>query len=366
MGRRHQHEEHTNHEAWAIPYGDLVTLLLAFFVVMYAMSSVNEGKYRILSDSLVAAFRGSPRTLQPVQVGEKSVGSGADINMTIVQQAMLDGQPRSMLEPAPLKVSDVVSQGSRQASSTAYDVDGEHNPLAIMELENVAAEVEQAMGKLIRDQMVVVRRHGVWVEVEIRTDILFPSGVATLSPEAQNILRQLAETLKPFPNPIRVEGHTDNRPIRSAAFPSNWELSAARAASVVHLFTEAGMDPRRLAVLGLGEYRPAQSNDTEQGRNMNRRVLLVILSGNGSPEGSYAEERGKPETEAATPPEPPVATTTAETPPAETTPAETTPAQTNTIETSTTKATVASPPVTTTVQATSAPSAPGTVEPATR
>jgi chemotaxis protein MotB len=304
MGRRHhQHEEHTNHEAWAIPYGDLVTLLLAFFVVMYAMSSVNEGKYRVLSDSLVAAFRGSPRTLQPVQVGEKSVGSGADINMTIVQQAMLNGQPRSMLEPTPLQVSDVVSQGSRQASDTAYEA--EHTSGAIIELENVAAEVEAAMGELIRDQMIVVRRHGVWVEVEIRTDILFPSGVATLQPEAQSILKQLALTLKPFPNPIRVEGHTDNRPIRSSSYPSNWELSAARAASVVHLFTQAGMDPRRLAVVGLGENRPAQSNDTEQGRNINRRVLLVILSGTGMPEGDYAEDRGKPETEAVQP-QPPV------------------------------------------------------------
>ncbi len=123
MGRRHQHEEHANHEAWAIPYGDLVTLLLAFFVVMYAMSSVNEGKYRLLSDSLVAAFRGSPRTLQPVQVGEKSVGSGADINMTIVQQAMLDGQPRSMLEPSPMQVSDVVSQGARHASESEYEAE---------------------------------------------------------------------------------------------------------------------------------------------------------------------------------------------------------------------------------------------------
>jgi chemotaxis protein MotB len=300
MGRRHQqHEEHTNHEAWAIPYGDLVTLLLAFFVVMYAMSSVNEGKYRILSDSLVAAFRGSPRTLQPVQVGEKSVGSGADINMTIVQQAMLDGQPRSMLEPAPLQVSDLVSQGSQQAADNAYEA--EHTALAMVELESVAAEVEAAMGELIRDQMIVVRRHGVWVEVEIRTDILFPSGVATLSSEAQSILKQLALTLKPFPNPIRVEGHTDNRPIRSASFPSNWELSAARAASVVHLFTQAGMDPRRLAVVGLGENRPAQSNDTEQGRNINRRVLLVILSGTGMPEGDYAEDRGKPAAEAVEP-----------------------------------------------------------------
>lgn len=299
MARRRQHqEEHTNHEAWAIPYGDLVTLLLAFFVVMYAMSSVNEGKYRILSDSLVAAFRGSPRTLQPIQVGEKSVGSGADINMTIVQQAMLDGQPRSMLEPAPIRVSDVMSHGARHASQ-AYEA--ERTSAAIIELENVAAEVEEAMGDLIRDQMIVVRRHGVWVEVEIRTDILFPSGVATLSSQAQGILEQLAQTLKPFPNPIRVEGHTDNRPIRSAAFPSNWELSAARAASVVHLFSQAGMDPRRLAVVGLGEYRPAQSNDTVQGRNINRRVLLVILSGTGMPEGDYAEDRGKPERETVEP-----------------------------------------------------------------
>jgi chemotaxis protein MotB len=133
------------------------------------------------------------------------------------------------------------------------------------------------------------------VEVEIRTDILFPSGVATLSPQAQQVLRQLAETLEPFPNPIRVEGHTDDRPINTAAFPSNWELSAARAASVVHLFTQAGMDPRRLAVIGLGQYRPAQSNETEQGRNINRRVLLVILSGTGPPEGDYAEERGQPD-----------------------------------------------------------------------
>ena len=318
--RRHHHEDHTNHEAWAIPYGDLMTLLLAFFVVMYAMSSVNEGKYRVLSDSLVAAFRGSPRTLQPIQVGEKQVGSGADINMTVVQQAMLEGQPRAMLEPAPMKMTDVMSKGSGTANSD-YDSEAQHHASAVQELESVAGEVERAMSQLIRDQMVVVRRHGVWVEVEIRTDILFPSGVATLSPEAQKILEQLALTLKPFPNPIRVEGHTDNRPIRSSSFPSNWELSAARAASVVHLFTNSGMDPHRLAVVGLGENRPAESNDTEQGRNMNRRVLLVILSGNSSPEGDYADDRGKPAPEeitAAPPaqPQPAPVTTTAQAAPA--------------------------------------------------
>ncbi|MGH8176252.1 MAG: flagellar motor protein MotD [Steroidobacter sp.] len=295
MARRHKHEEHANHEAWAIPYGDLITLLLAFFVVMYAMSSVNEGKYRVLSDSLVAAFRGSPRTLQPVQVGEKQVGSGADINMSIVQQAMLEGQPREMLEPSPIQVSDIARQNSRQAPEGAYQAEAQQTERALQELEAVAEEVERAMAGLIEDELIVVRRHGLWVEVEIRTDILFPSGVATVSGDAVKVLQQLGETLKPFPNPIRVEGHTDNRPISTRAFPSNWELSSARAASVVHLFTKAGIEPARLAVIGLGEHRPAQSNLTAAGRNVNRRVLLVILSGNGMPEGDYAEDRGKDE-----------------------------------------------------------------------
>ncbi len=269
-----------------------MTLLLAFFVVMYAISSVNEGKYRVLSDSLFAAFRGSPRTLQPVQVGEKAVGSGADIQMTIVQQAMLEGQPRSMLEPSPINMGDP-RKNARHASNTTYDSETTQSEAAVAQLETVAREVEEAMATLVDQNLIAVRRHGHWVEVEIRTDILFPSGVATLEPTAVNVMKQLAETLKPFPNPIRVEGHTDNRPISTRAFPSNWELSSARAASVVHLFTETGLQPARLAVIGLGEYRPAQDNSTAEGRNANRRVVLVILSGDAPPEGNYAEDRGK-------------------------------------------------------------------------
>jgi chemotaxis protein MotB len=292
MARRHKHEEHANHEAWAIPYGDLITLLLAFFVVMYAMSSVNEGKYRVLSDSLVAAFRGAPRTLEPIQVGEKTKGSGADINMTIVQQAMLEGQPREML--SPISDSAVMREQSGQAPDQARDSESMSSGDAAA-LESVAQEVERAMAGLIEQDLIVVRRHGLWVEVEIRTDILFPSGVATLSPGALNVLEQLAATLAPFPNPIRVEGHTDNRPINTQSFPSNWELSAARAASVVHLFVKQGLAPQRLAVIGLGEHRPTQSNDTPEGRNANRRVVLVILSGDGMPEGNYGEKRGAPD-----------------------------------------------------------------------
>lgn len=298
MARKHKHEEHANHEAWAIPYGDLVTLLLAFFVVMYAMSSVNEGKYRVLSDSLNAAFSGAPRTMSPIQVGEKQVGNGADIHMSIVQQAMLQGQPRSMLSP-PVNWRNMPANQAQQTSpDEATPADrGEQ------ELNNVAQEVERAMKDLIDKNLIAVRRHGQWVEVEIRTDILFPSGIATLAPQAQEVVAQLGETLKPFPNPIRVEGHTDNRPISTLAFPSNWELSSARASSVVHTFTKVGVEPARLAVIGLGEFRPAQSNATPQGRSANRRVLLIILGTDGAPpEGNYADDRGKPDQQVDAPP----------------------------------------------------------------
>ena len=255
--RKHKHEEHTNHEAWAIPYGDMITLLLAFFVVMYAISSVNAGKYRVLSDSLNAAFRGTPTTMEPVQVGEKQVGSGADINMSIVEQVTMQGQPRSLLTVTP--VVEGASEKTRQ-------------------LRQMAEEVERSMSNLIDANLVVVRRHDDFIEVEIKTDILFPSGVASVSAGAEPVLAQLATTLGPFRNQIRVEGYTDDRPIHTAAFPSNWELSAARAASVVHLLTDHGIDPSRLGVVAYGQYRPLQAQDSGDARNANRRVVLVILN----------------------------------------------------------------------------------------
>ena len=282
MARKHKHEDHVNTEAWAIPYGDLITLLLAFFVVMYAISSINEGKFRVLSDSLNAAFRGAPKTLEPVQVGEKSRGSGADINMSIVQQNMIEGQPRRMLDAIAV---DGVHQ-SGQPGKTPPAGDSEH-PMA-QQLARVASELEESLKSLVDADLVAVRRHEFWLEVEIRTDILFPSGVATLSDKAIPALDALATTLVKHPNPVRVEGHTDNRPIATKYYPSNWELSAARAASVVHRFQRAGVSADRLSVIGFGEFRPAQSNDTAAGRDANRRVIIVILAGEGAPAPSDA------------------------------------------------------------------------------
>jgi chemotaxis protein MotB len=272
--RRKKHEEHGNHEAWAIPYGDLMTLLLAFFVVMYAISSVNSGKYRVLSDSLFAAFRGAPRSMQPIQVGEKQVGTGADLNTTIVQQAMLDGKAQSRLAPVPVAVGMTKSDSNSVIAGTLPP----QAAAAAVALSRVADEVARAMDQLVRKDMVTVRRNEFWIEVEMRTDILFPSGSARLADDAVNVIERLGGVLAPFPNPIRVEGHTDNKPIKTAVFYSNWELSAARAGSVVRVLSTHGVAPERLAVIGYGEQRPLTTNDTPDGRNVNRRVVIVILS----------------------------------------------------------------------------------------
>ncbi len=274
--RRKKHEEHANHEAWAIPYGDLITLLLAFFVVMYAISSVNEGKYRILSDSLVAAFRGTPRSIEPIQVGSKQVGSGADLEVSLVAQQTLEGQPRQMLEAVPIAEEEPHFNGPRSISRQAQPRPDAAAVEAEKLLGRVAEDVERAMKDLVDRKQVVVRRFADRVEVEIRTDILFDSASAQPSKHAQDIIERLGDALAPFPNAVRVEGHTDDVPIRTRAYPSNWELSAARAATVVHIMSTRGISPQRLAVLGYGEYRPLEANDTPEGRNQNRRVLLVV------------------------------------------------------------------------------------------
>ena len=281
--RLRRHEEHTNHEAWAIPYGDLITLLLAFFVVMYAISSVNAGKYRVLSDSLFAAFRGTPRTMDPIQVGEKQTGSGSELESAVIQSA-LKGQQRSSLAPVPVEGGNLNTGTSPVANKlppragTAGTRASAAAGAAAQALTRVADEVAHALDDLVKQNLVVMRRSEFWIEVEIKTDILFPSGSAQLGPNAIDVLQRLGNALAPYPNPIRVEGHTDNKPIKTVAFYSNWELSAARAGSVVRVLQSRGVNPERLAVIGYGEQRPVQSNDTEQGRNANRRVVVVILS----------------------------------------------------------------------------------------
>lgn len=249
MARKHKHEDHVNHEAWAIPYGDLITLLLAFFVVMYAISSVNEGKYRAASESLNAAFNGSPKTNVPVQIGSVTVqseGMSPNLDMVATDQPV----------------------GGEDGIDRNEDMEGS--------LGEIAEAMRQQLSDLIEARVILLNESTHALEIVIQTDLLFPSGTAVLSQQARDILTRLSDILERFPNPIRVEGHTDNVPISTPAYPSNWELSAARAASVVHLLMRAGVDPARMAVIGFGEYRPVADNALEAGRNRNRRVQLIV------------------------------------------------------------------------------------------
>jgi chemotaxis protein MotB len=285
--RRKRHEEHVNHERWAIPYGDLITLLLAFFVVMYAMSAVNEGKYRVLSQSMMEAFHGTSRVIAPSDMAPAA-------------------------SPGAAPVIDPQTNGHGSALTPISLPGSAAQPAPSKEQQNLAAiqhSVEQALQPLIDKKLVVIRRTPNWLEIEIRTDILFPSGVARIAPQAQSVLGSLARILAPFPNPLRIEGYTDNKPINTAAYPSNWELSAARAASVARLFSDHGVTPARLGIMGWGEVRPIADNTTEDGRNRNRRVMVVVLSDRDGP-SRFTMDAGKSATAEVAPPSaalPPVA-----------------------------------------------------------
>ncbi|MEJ2632063.1 MAG: flagellar motor protein MotD [Acidihalobacter sp.] len=260
--RRKMPEEHINHERWLVSYADFITLLFAFFVVMYAISSVNEGKYRILSESLVAAFRTPPHSLEPIQVGKvEAAGPPADAPLKSFPAPMrLDGLPESM---APK-----LETPKRAARPAPPDI------------RKMGATIEKRLSGLISSKIVSVNVHKEWVDIKINTDLLFSSGSIVPAPGAKPVIQDVSQALRSLPVQIQVEGFTDNVPIHSPIFPSNWELSAARAASVVHQMTENGIQPQRLAAVGYGQYHPVASNATPQGRAQNRRVELVVVAEN--------------------------------------------------------------------------------------
>jgi len=241
-GRKKFRDEEEHVDRWLVSYADFITLLFAFFVVMYAISSVNEGKYKLVSSSLVSAFKTLPRSLKPIQVGEIS----RSVNNNVIN--------------TPVKKSSSEIQ--------------EQN------LSKLADKIELEMMPLIESNKVIMRRSKKWLELEMNTKILFNSGHFTIVASAKRDLSKMAKILAPFPNPINVEGFTDNVPIKNNLFPSNWELSAARAASVVHLFSRQGVEPNRMSAIGYGQYRPVADNATLAGRHKNRRVVIAVLAQN--------------------------------------------------------------------------------------
>lgn len=243
MARKKKAEEHENHERWLVSYADFITLLFAFFVVMYALSSINEGKYRILSDSLNSAFRNVSET-----------PSGQIMVLT-------EGAPPL---PVPLaKPEKAVDDGKvRQRDK----------------MRSMAQEIMQALAPLVQQGKVRVLETSRGVTVEINDSILFAPGQARLEPLSIAALQAVAQVVADSNFPITIEGHTDNVPISTPQFPSNWELSAVRATTVLRLFADSGVNPDRLTAIGYGEQRAVESNETIEGRARNRRVTILIDS----------------------------------------------------------------------------------------
>ncbi|MEX6503043.1 flagellar motor protein MotD [Pseudomonas zhanjiangensis] len=237
MARRRNHEEHENHERWLVSYADFITLLFAFFVVMYSISSINEGKYKILSDTLTGVFNQPDRSIKPIPVGEE--------------------RPRTS-EPD----RSMVDEQSLQTSADS--------------LQSIANTVREAFGDLIEADQLKVRGNELWIEIELSSSLLFSSGDALPNNAAFDLIEKIAKILAPYDNPVHVEGFTDNQPIQTAQFPTNWELSTARAASIVRMLAMDGVNPGRMASVGYGEFQPVADNATAEGRARNRRVVLVV------------------------------------------------------------------------------------------
>jgi chemotaxis protein MotB len=281
MRRRKKQEEHVNHERWLISYADFITLLFAFFVVMYSISSVNEGKYRVLSDTLSEAFEEEGDKSNPIQIGEISPpieSEGNQIESIFEEENIpnLIDLPFDMADPdeGELDESEGESEGGGELEAEADTDDQEPEK----EMIDFSEKVDRALASFVNKGDVSIRKNKLWTEIEMKSSLLFSSGQARLSRKSIAPLKEVAEVLKPLNNMIYVEGYTDNVGIKNLTFPSNWELSAARAASVVNLFTRLGVQANRLAAVGYGEHRPIADNATKAGRNKNRRVTIFVMA----------------------------------------------------------------------------------------
>ena len=251
----------TSHDRWMVSYADFITLLFAFFVVMYSISSVNEGKYKALSDSIGDAF---------LKKDQQAVETGSSETMPAIPLE----NPTTVEIEKRRELSDEILKERRQ-------------------LSDVSDQLRQVLAPYIDLKLVAVKKNDYWIELEMNSELLFLSGDAELSKKALPVLKKVAEVIKPLPNMINIEGHTDNIPIDNIKFRSNWDLSSARATSVVHEFVKEGINPPRLSAIGYGEFHPIDDNSTEAGRFNNRRVILVLMAQVFSRYGANDEQRAK-------------------------------------------------------------------------
>jgi chemotaxis protein MotB len=258
MARKKEPEKAANHERWLVSYADFITLLFAVFVTLYAMSQVDKKKVEEVAASYRSAFK---------------IVAGANAGKPMIV-------PSAEMAPVP----SVQPQSSAPAAPTIKTDSGGKTRATHKEFKQMLVAIEKYLGEHQASDRVSVEVSARGLVISLQEAGFFDSGSAMIKPGASTLLAEIAQVLSPYDNAISFEGHTDNQPIRSALFPSNWELSSARAISLAHHFIDRyGVAPQRLSVTGYGEFRPVTTNSTEEGRKRNRRVDIVLL-------GAMAEE----------------------------------------------------------------------------
>jgi chemotaxis protein MotB len=249
MARKKAHEKETNHERWLVSYADFITLLFAVFVTLYAMSQTDKKKV----EEVVASMRDS--------FGYSTTSPAS--KPSVIESGTISVIP-SMRKLAQVSKGRVKSKGGEK------------------DFKATKASIEAYLMKARAQDKVSVTITQRGLVVSLKEAGFFDSGSATLKQSSHALLNDVVESLTSYSNAIRVEGHTDNVPISSQAFPSNWELSTSRATHVVqYLIKQDDFDPANVSAAGYGEYRPVADNDSDEGRMKNRRVDLVLLSEQG-------------------------------------------------------------------------------------
>ncbi len=267
-GKKKHHEEEVG-EAWLLPYSDLMTLLLAIFIVLFAASQMDEGK----TEALAEAFR--QNIVESGGGGMLSNDGESIINLypgaPITEPSTGDGDSEGVGEGTMDGTSNI--EGAREA---LYELLGQQE---VNNLEDVQAQLEELFQQENMDTSISSRIDERGLVISLDNAILFDSGSAQIKHENEDTLLKIASTVSELDNYIRIEGHTDNRPINTAVYPSNWELSAARATSVVKLFRDSGgISPEKMVAVGYAEFKPVADNATAEGRAKNRRIDIIVLS----------------------------------------------------------------------------------------
>jgi chemotaxis protein MotB len=261
--RKHVHheEEHENEERWLVSFADMMTLLFCLFMVLFAISSVNTSKMEALAKSLQEAFSG-----KIVSGGEAVMETGA---ATPPEQAQATPPVAAMMPVTSLNESNATQNVAEQQRRAKQEEE---------ELQALRVRVEKLAQQegVSSNVAVAVRRRG--LVVELLTDrVFFESGQAVVKPHAQGLLVKIGHIIAgERKHPVVVEGHTDSRPIATSQFPSNWELSGARAGAVVRIFQDNGVNGKRLSTQGFGSQVPVATNATAAGQSRNRRVVAVL------------------------------------------------------------------------------------------